>query len=914
MDVLEYIKKMQEMYGDDVITTADKLEKPPKTVVREIFEDFNARNPKADGGQLVAPSVDGSRPGYSGKYGPNIRKKKGQNLLEVTLNRDNKTYYDSFSYGDVNRTGPKPKYPNEEAALKAANKFKDSVKTLPKATGKVTPKFLEARRKRKGTISETGKKAEIRKILNKFIAEGKTSFSNEDVKNLIDKDLFDTDKNFRTAVDVVKKENAFKNLNFIVKQRDRADFFTDPFIRNKIKENYKKLKQENLAKLVFPDDPLTTSKARLNTILTDMTDKGEIERRKAGEFSEERIQEFDPSPEAEKRAKIGKRRRKKIDILGSKDYEKELYNFKKEVQENLGLEKVKKGKYDPIDMGHQSSIKQLKALKQSLRPEDLSPQFYKANQLGIQKYEGGVKTLENSLNRKFYPEQKKLYKQAQKFINAGKAVPEDLQNKIIKSNERIQIFIDDTVKKYPLLKDRVNAVTMDPINLDVKRGGNVFKQLGIGLVDQDLGKIKTGSLDDLTIKVNLAEQTLKEAIDAGLIDEKVGRQRLDKFFKVGNVDKLKKLMSFCPAGTKVVKAAADGGRMGYADGPMCTPEEAARGMQQEIKKVQSGTASKGEASRTVNKLKNFGTKGMRGLLKAGLISEVLFEAALGFDKVISEGQSPMQAFRQSYLTAPLRAIGAVKSFEEGEREELLKSARDKGKVSRVLNLQNLIGDRNKLINKINNLKSNLNSIRSIGGDTFMAEKNLAAAQAKLQDMSRSGKLSTAEKLFSTKPQDLKLKDKSLIDAYNQAFEKRAVEQASRSSIAQSIAADRNRLRDRMNAEGILTTQDAKNELQYIGDYFGQGYTPYGVNKLLERLGFQNPGYGITKIGPATGKYNQEQGLQDFLNAMRTQTIADAGGVANLAGGGLASLTNTIPPKSGPMSQGLRSLYNNGRKL
>ena len=75
MDVLEYIKKMQEMYGDDVITTADKLEKPPKTVVREIFEDFNARNPKADGGQLVAPSVDGSRPGYSGKYGPNIRKK-----------------------------------------------------------------------------------------------------------------------------------------------------------------------------------------------------------------------------------------------------------------------------------------------------------------------------------------------------------------------------------------------------------------------------------------------------------------------------------------------------------------------------------------------------------------------------------------------------------------------------------------------------------------------------------------------------------------------------------------------------------------------------------------------------------------------------------------------------------------------
>ena len=27
------------MYGEDVITTADKLEKPPKTVVREMFQN-----------------------------------------------------------------------------------------------------------------------------------------------------------------------------------------------------------------------------------------------------------------------------------------------------------------------------------------------------------------------------------------------------------------------------------------------------------------------------------------------------------------------------------------------------------------------------------------------------------------------------------------------------------------------------------------------------------------------------------------------------------------------------------------------------------------------------------------------------------------------------------------------------------
>jgi hypothetical protein len=32
--------------------------------------------------------------------------------------------------------------------------------------------------------------------------------------------------------------------------------------------------------------------------------------------------------------------------------------------------------------------------------------------------------------------------------------------------------------------------------------------------------------------------------------------------------------------------------------------------------------------------------------------------------------------------------------------------------------------------------------------------------------------------------------------------------------------------------------------------------------------------------------------------------------SQFASGGLASLTDTIPPESGPMSQGLRSLYNN----
>ena len=72
------------------VTFATDIARPdPKPQVKEIelFNDFNRRNPKADGGMLVQPSVDGSRPGYSGKYGPNIRKLTQSDSLEVQVVR-----------------------------------------------------------------------------------------------------------------------------------------------------------------------------------------------------------------------------------------------------------------------------------------------------------------------------------------------------------------------------------------------------------------------------------------------------------------------------------------------------------------------------------------------------------------------------------------------------------------------------------------------------------------------------------------------------------------------------------------------------------------------------------------------------------------------------------------------------------
>jgi len=444
-------------------------------------------------------------------------------------------------------------------------------------------------------------------------------------------------------------------------------------------------------------------------------------------------------------------------------------------------------------------------------------------------------------------------------------------------------------------------------NFSKKYGGYLDE---VSIIPDKTGKpIFKSSAAPVTKQTDFVSSLGKSMVQAGEISEK----------------DFKKLMVFCPAGTAKVTTKAGGGRVPYADGPVCTPDEAIRGMNEEFDKIKKGNATAGEASRTINKFKNLGVKGMSGLLKAGLVSEVAFEAAVGFDRVISEGQSPMQAFRQSYLTAPLRAIGAMKSFEEGEREEILAAARDKGKVGRVLDLQNLVGDKNKLASNIQGLRSNVEDLQRLDdgdfgymGGTQGQEDALASAQANLQDMYRSGELSRAEQLFSTKPQDLKLKDKTLMDAYNDAIEKRKNIQAERGSIAQSVAADENRIRDRMNAEGILTIQDAKNELQNIGDYYGRGFTPYGINKLYEDSGMQNPGFGIEKVGPRTGKYNKEKGLQDYLNSMKMQKIADAGGVANMAGGGIAKeagdRSGAMTTSMNPDSQGLQGLFNRVKKV
>ena len=81
------------------------------------------------------------------------------------------------------------------------------------------------------------------------------------------------------------------------------------------------------------------------------------------------------------------------------------------------------------------------------------------------------------------------------------------------------------------------------------------------------------------------------------------------------------------------------------------------------------------------------------------------------------------------------------------------------------------------------------------------------------------------------------------------------------------------------------------------------------------MGRQNPQFGINK---QTGKYDEEQGLNDYMNHLRTLDFADnfreekaGGGISGLSGGDpKGAMTRSMNPDS----QGLSYLFNRVKKV
>ena len=148
------------------------------------------------------------------------------------------------------------------------------------------------------------------------------------------------------------------------------------------------------------------------------------------------------------------------------------------------------------------------------------------------------------------------------------------------------------------------------------------------------------------------------------------------------------------------------------------------------------------------------------------------------------------------------------------------------------------------------------------------------------------------------------------------------ERGRRMMIPQSATADAQRLKKREEERKALFP-----DLQFANP------SNQEIDQILKQQGAFSPftlGYGMQRTQPGIGdtKYNEDaayQEIRDIINkdidervqSQQMQNIATAGGIANLAGGGIAKLAGDRsgpPPEKGPMSQGLQGLMKRVRNL
>jgi len=148
------------------------------------------------------------------------------------------------------------------------------------------------------------------------------------------------------------------------------------------------------------------------------------------------------------------------------------------------------------------------------------------------------------------------------------------------------------------------------------------------------------------------------------------------------------------------------------------------------------------------------------------------------------------------------------------------------------------------------------------------------------------------------------------------------ERGRRMMIPQSATADAQRLKKREEERKALFP-----DLQFANP------SNQEIDEILKEQGVFSPftaGFGMQRTQPGIGdmRYNEDlaynqirdlinKKIDDRVQSQQMQNIATAGGIANLAGGGLAKQAGDRsgrPPERGPNSQGLLSLMKHGMKI
>ena len=935
MDELDsIIKQINEEFGEGTITTANQIPRPQSSLDREAFDDFNTRNPMAGGGMLVQPSADGSRPGYNGKRGPSSKPITffPKNVQKLIKDYGVKKYYKLDRSGKsmvrqgvnvgvgsgVGSSGP-PKSKEMIKFLNYATKNKDTIKDktiteIIQASGANVGKSNARKRLKEnkikiGTADQSTVLKEVKLKTEKPIFNGINNFAknwinkNQKKYGVTEYDKFISDfanawqkelnkplyKNYggdrilsnpdgtpKTNTLFGKQETGF-TINGLKPPNERTSglFYKRVFYKNKLKNKDFKKKVNNY----------------LDWVLQDKRGKGNLGLEGGGKSNYLKAAQ-----------KVGLDIDKDVLYFFGEVMQGDLLTagegFYSIVDKEIGGNKASKYK-NKLNISYQNWINNIEEVS---KLAGVDSKVIINNQLKEAKKMTELFDLKK-LPFEFRYAQDHLFGLAEaKALGDPKIAKQTLKNLVALTKQQNYILGTKgfSAKRTALIKKFKNA--------SLENKANIVNQLNTLAEEYVPGRLQYNVKKDGSLKItNLRPETTFR-------ERAISYRNLAKNFPVA----VKKQFALLGGGKcKTTGFLNQGGRVGLQDG---TPSIDFC-FKNALERIRKGGVdfTKAEAMNFDKLTKGLRAVGASNIMKFGILPEVLFEGALIADKMASEGDSFMQGLRTSYVSIPFQAMGMMKTYEEGRKDEILAAAPEsqRGKVLDVMSMQDTLKKRNELAAQSQNLKNQIEDTDRISdgdfgyvGDSQDLQKRLSETRADLQDLYR-GDAGRAERMLTSSPLDLNIKDELTMNAYKSAVEKADADRASNILFAPGAGLGIDtQIKKRMD-ELPITPEYAKEQLQATGDFFGKGYTPYGLNKLFTLFGRQNPKFGFDE----EGKYSEEKGLNDYMNYLRTLNFAEnfrdekaGGGIAKMAG-----VDQGPPPESGPNSQGLQGLLNRVKK-
>ena len=834
MDPLEAaIEEIKKEFGEDSITTTNTIDRPQQSLDRDMFVDFNERNPMMDGGMLVQPSADGSRPGYKeDKYVSPSNVLKNIDIPEKT----------------------KQKY---VALLKGINKWKKD----PSAEN-----WIKIFRRGDG-LNQTQESLNVRRYITGKPYQGKKLFPQ--VKEHFDK------MNLKQIIGPDFK--LIKDYTPEYFKKTRALFATEASAVAKLAKSGDEVRE------IAPFFKRTKDPKKLNVLnMTKKLVKGydslnEYDKIAAVENVSKRVSRYLEFLEGSR--KVGKLQKPKN--------AKEIISF---IRSNMsdfefGTSTIRNMKFSARDaeLGlERGTTRNTRAILYDLtEPNKVIDEVagLSATYKRLPGYTGLTQIIDADINQ--LKNTKIDIPFSSKYLD--EILKGDFTN-VANHNREARIFMrSNPGVKIPLI------VTGE--NLDPSKHIKYFNDL----LPEEQENIKT-----------IAKK--------------------NKFVLKTDALPVKNLVALLGGGDCGRGLKNQGGRVGLENGTI--PNK--KCFTKAIERIRKGGVDFTKAeSVNFNKLtKSLRAVGASNIMKFGVLPEALFEGALIADKMASEGDSLAQGLRNSYLAIPFQAMGIAKTYEEGRRDEVLAAAPEsqRGQVQDVFNMKDSLNRKNQLRQNLFGLEKQRKATDAISdgpdgyvGDTQDLENRILKTRQELEGLyddprSKLGKVSRDEKLLTKSPLDLNIKDQLTMDAYNQAVEKSDADRASNILFAPGTGLEDVQIKKRMK-ELPITPKYAKEQLKQTGDFFGTGYTPFGMNELFTLMGKENPQFGINK---QTGKYDEEQGLNDYVNYLRTLNFAE-NFREEKAGGGIAGLSGGVDEgpqrrSMNPDSQGLQGLLNRVKKL